>query len=254
MRVLDGAVCVLDGKPGREPHTETVGARATITACRDHLRQQDDKTGADFYMCVADIKDKLGARTVPLQPPIGAEAGFKGLVDLLRMKAIIWHGDEKDSKFTEEDIPADLADKAAEFRAQMIEAAVEMDDDAMAAYLDGKEPDVDTLKRLIRKATVKSVFYPMLCGSAFKYKGVQPCSTPWGLPPLAGVARPSGNRGEDRRTGGRRPVTPIPRPARLQDYDTPIRSITFSRFTGTVRRYGARQHPRDRRNVSAECI
>ena len=90
------------------------------------------------------------------------------------MKAIVWDGDDKDSKFTEEEIPADLVDKAAEFRALMIEAAVEMDDDAMGAYLDGKEPDVATLKRLIRKATVKGIFYPMLCGSAFKYKGVQP--------------------------------------------------------------------------------
>ena len=133
-----------------------------------------DKTGADFYMCVSDIKVKLGAKPVPLQLPIGAESSFKGVVDLLTMKALVWEGDDKGAKFHEEEIPADSAGKAAEFRAEMIEAAVEMDDEAMAAYLDGKEPDVETLKRLIRKATVTRAFYPMLCGSAFKNKGVQP--------------------------------------------------------------------------------
>src|SRR6185436_16991644 len=131
LRVLDGAVCVLDSNQGVEPQTETVWRQGDKYGVpRIIFANKMDKTGADFYMCVADIKDKLGARTVPLQLPIGAEAGFKGVIDLLRMKAIIWHGDEKDSNFTEEDIPADLADKAAQFRAQMIEAAVEMDDDA----------------------------------------------------------------------------------------------------------------------------
>jgi elongation factor G len=132
-----------------------------------------DKTGADFYMCLADIKDKLGARAVPLQLPIGSEADFKGVVDLIRMISVIWDGDGKDAKMIEGEIPADLKDKALEYRAAMIEAAVEMDDDAMGAYLDGKEPDEDTLRRLIRKATVTRAFYPMLCGSAFKNKGVQ---------------------------------------------------------------------------------
>ena len=143
LRVLDGAVCVLDGNQGVEPQTETVWRQGDKYGVpRIIFANKMDKTGADFYMCVADIKEKLGARTVPLQLPIGAEASFKGIVDLLRMKAIIWHGDEKDFKFTEEEIPADLAEKAAQYRAQMIEAAVEMDDDVMAAYLDGKEPDV----------------------------------------------------------------------------------------------------------------
>jgi elongation factor G len=133
-----------------------------------------DKTGADFFMCLDDIKEKLGARAVPLQLPIGAEQNFKGLIDLLKMKAIVWDGDDKGAKFSEQDIPADLLDQAMEFRGRMIEAAVEMDDDALGAYLDGKEPDVETLKRCIRKATVTRAFYPMLCGSAFKNKGVQP--------------------------------------------------------------------------------
>jgi len=133
-----------------------------------------DKTGADFYMCVADIKEKLGARTVPLQLPIGQEQSFKGLVDLIEMKAIVWEGDDKGAKFVETEIPADMKDQADEYRAAMIEAAVEMDDDALAAYLDGKEPDIATLKKCIRKATITRAFYPMLCGSAFKNKGVQP--------------------------------------------------------------------------------
>src|SRR6195256_5571557 len=173
LRVLDGAVCVLDSNQGVEPQTETVWRQGDkYRVPRIVFANKMDKTGADFYKCMQDIVDRLGARTLPLQLPIGAEASFKGIVDLLTMKATIWHGDEKDSKFTEEEIPADLLDKATEYRALMIEAAVDMDDEVMAAYLDGKEADVATLKRLIRKATVKSVFYPMLCGSAFKYKGV----------------------------------------------------------------------------------
>jgi elongation factor G len=174
LRVLDGAVCVLDGNQGVEPQTETVWRQGDKYGVpRIILANKMDKTGADFYQCVDDIKVKLGARPVPLQIPVGAESGFRGVVDLLRMKALIWEGDDKGAKFREEEIPAELAAKAAEYRSQMIEAAVELDDDAMGAYLEGREPDVETLKRLIRKATVKSIFYPMLCGSAFKNKGVQ---------------------------------------------------------------------------------
>jgi elongation factor G len=175
LRVLDGAVCVLDGNQGVEPQTETVWRQGDKYGVpRIVFANKMDKTGADFYQCVDDIKEKLGARPVPLQIPIGAESSFQGVIDLLEMKALIWEGEDKGAKFRVEEIPADLADKAAEYRAAMVEAAVEMDDDAMAAYLDGQEPDVDTLKRLIRKATVSSAFYPMLCGSAFKNKGVQP--------------------------------------------------------------------------------
>jgi elongation factor G len=133
-----------------------------------------DKTGADFYMCVNDIKEKLGARPVPIQLPIGAEGNFAGVVDLIRMKAYVWDGDGKDAKMLVQDIPDDLKERAAEYRAAMIEAAVDMEDAAMQDYLDGKEPDEDTLRRLIRKATVTAAFYPMMCGSAFKNKGVQP--------------------------------------------------------------------------------
>jgi elongation factor G len=175
LRVLDGAVCVLDSNQGVEPQTETVWRQGDkYNVPRIIFSNKMDKTGADFYMCLADIKDKLGARAVPLQIPIGAESNFAGVVDLIKMKAITWDGDGKDAKMTEGEIPADLVDKAVEFRALMIEAAVEMDDAAMEAYLEGKEPDADTLRKLIRKATITRTFYPMMCGSAFKNKGVQP--------------------------------------------------------------------------------
>jgi elongation factor G len=175
LRVLDGAVCVLDGNQGVEPQTETVWRQGDkYEVPRIILANKMDKTGADFYQCVDDIKVKLGARPVPLQLPVGSEASFKGIVDLIRMRAIVWEGDDKGAKFHDVEIPAELADRAAQYRAQMLEAAVEMDDDAMGAYLDGNEPDEATLKRLIRKATVKRAFYPMLCGSAFKNKGIQP--------------------------------------------------------------------------------
>ncbi len=175
LRVLDGAVCVLDSNQGVEPQTETVWRQGDKYGVpRIIFANKMDKTGADFYMCVKDIKDKLGARTVPIQLPIGAESDFTGVVDLITMKACVWEGDGKDAKMNVQEIPADLKDRAAEYRAGMIEAAVEMDDAAMEAYLDGKEPDEETLRRLIRKATITTAFYPMMCGSAFKNKGVQP--------------------------------------------------------------------------------
>ncbi|MEQ1613943.1 MAG: GTP-binding protein, partial [Hyphomicrobiaceae bacterium] len=128
LRVLDGAVCVLDSNQGVEPQTETVWRQGDkYNVPRIIFANKMDKTGADFFMCLDDIKEKLGARAVPLQLPIGAENNFRGIVDLLKMTALVWDGDGKDAKFTEQEIPADLVDKANEFRAAMIEAAVEMD-------------------------------------------------------------------------------------------------------------------------------
>jgi elongation factor G len=175
LRVLDGAVCVLDSNQGVEPQTETVWRQGDKYGVpRIIFANKMDKTGADFYMCVADIKSKLGARPVPIQLPIGAESNFSGVVDLIEMKAYVWEGDNKDAKMEIREIPDDLKERAAEYRAAMIESVVEMDDAAMEAYLDGKEPDANTLRSLIRKGTVKAAFYPMMCGSAFKNKGVQP--------------------------------------------------------------------------------
>ena len=175
LRVLDGAVCVLDSNQGVEPQTETVWRQGDkYKVPRIVFCNKMDKTGADFYMCIDDIKKRLGARPVPLQLPIGAEAGFKGIVDLVRMVAVTWDGDTAANKFAEGPIPADLEEKAAEYRLSLVEAAVELDEKAMEEYLDGKEPDEATLRRLIRKAVLTGAWFPLLCGSAFKYKGVQP--------------------------------------------------------------------------------
>ncbi|MEZ5856553.1 MAG: elongation factor G [Hyphomicrobiaceae bacterium] len=175
LRVLDGAVCVLDGNQGVEPQTETVWRQGDkYRVPRIIFANKMDKTGADFFMCVDDIKDKLGAKAVPIQIPIGAESSFVGLVDLIEMKAYVWEGDDKGAAYSEVPIPADLQAKAEEFRAAMIEAVVEMDDDALGAYLEGTEPDADTIRLCLRKGTITGAFYPMMCGSAFKNKGVQP--------------------------------------------------------------------------------
>ncbi|ANP46963.1 elongation factor G [Candidatus Viadribacter manganicus] len=175
LRVLDGAVVVLDGNQGVEPQTETVWRQGDkYKVPRIIFANKMDKTGADFYMCVEDIKKRLGARPVPLQLPIGIESGFKGLVDLVEMKAIIWKDESLGAKFDIVEIPDDLKDKAAEYRSGLVEAAVELDDAAMEKYLEGEEPSKEELKRLIRLAVLKAAWYPMLLGSAFKNKGVQP--------------------------------------------------------------------------------
>src|ERR1700684_1927422 len=175
LRVLDGAVCVLDGNQGVEPQTETVWRQADkYNVPRIVFVNKMDKIGADFYKCVDDIKTRVAGRPVCVQLPIGSEADFKGVIDLLRMKAVIWEDEGLGAKYHDEEIPAGLRAKAEEFRHTLIETAVELDDDVMTAYLDGQEPDVDTLKRLIRKAVKQITFVPVLCGSAFKNKGVQP--------------------------------------------------------------------------------
>jgi elongation factor G len=175
LRVLDGAVCVLDSNQGVEPQTETVWRQGDkYKVPRIVFANKMDKTGADFFKCLADIVDRLGARPIAIQLPIGAENNFKGVIDLVKMKGIVWNDESLGAKFDYVDIPADLLDQAKEYREKMVEAAVELDDDAMAAYLDGKEPEEATLKRLIRKAVLTGAFYPVLCGSAFKNKGVQP--------------------------------------------------------------------------------
>ncbi|MCX7345413.1 MAG: elongation factor G, partial [Alphaproteobacteria bacterium] len=175
LRVLDGAVCVLDSNQGVEPQTETVWRQGDkYNVPRIVFCNKMDKTGASFEQCIKDIKERLGARPVPIQLPIGAEADFKGIVDLVRMKAVIWENEALGANFHDEDIPADLVDAANQARAEMIEACVELDDQAMDDYLNGKEIANETIKKLLRKAVLTSAFFPVLCGSAFKNKGVQP--------------------------------------------------------------------------------
>ena len=196
LRVLDGAVCVLDSNQGVEPQTETVWRQGDkYKVPRIVFANKMDKTGADFFKCLDDIVKRLGARPVAIQLPIGAENDFKGLIDLVQMKARIWDDESLGAKFEDTEIPAELLDQAKEYREKMIEAAVEMDDDAMAHYLEGNEPDEATLKRLIRKAVLTGAFFPVLCGSAFKNKGVQSLldavvdylPSPLDVPPIKGI-------------------------------------------------------------------
>ena len=175
LRVLDGAVCVLDGNQGVEPQTETVWRQADkYDVPRVVFVNKMDKIGADFFKCVADIIDRVAGKPVCLQLPIGAESNFQGVIDLIKMKAIVWSGEALGANFNETEIPADLKDQAVEYRTKLVEACVELDDDAMAAYLDGTEPSEDTMRLLVRKAVQLRAFHPVLCGSAFKNKGVQP--------------------------------------------------------------------------------
>src|SRR5262244_2890155 len=175
LRVLDGAVCVLDSNQGVEPQTETVWRQGDkYKVPRIVFANKMDKIGADFFRCLSDIVDRLGGNRVAIQIPIGAEQQFKGIIDLVRMKGVVWEDEGLGAKYNDIDIPAEMADQAREYREKMVEAAVDLDDDAMTAYLEGNEPDEATLKRLIRKAVVGRNFVPVLCGSAFKNKGVQP--------------------------------------------------------------------------------
>ena len=175
LRVLDGAVACFDGVAGVEPQSETVWRQADKYGVpRMCFVNKLDRTGADFYFCVNSIIDRLGARPAVLYLPIGMEGGFEGLVDLVENRAIIWLEESLGAKFEYAEIPEDLVEKAAKYRSELIEMAVEQDDALMEAYLEGNEPSVADLKKLIRKGTLSLAFVPVVCGSAFKNKGVQP--------------------------------------------------------------------------------
>jgi elongation factor G len=175
LRVLDGAVACFDGVSGVEPQSETVWRQADKYGVpRMCFINKMDRIGANFYKSVDSIIKQLGAVPAVLQLPVGAESDFAGVVDLIKMKALIWQNEELGAKWDEVDIPADLVDKAKEYRNKLIELAVEMDDDAMMAYLEGEEPSNDKLIELIRKGTIAQKFVPVVLGSAFKNKGVQP--------------------------------------------------------------------------------
>ncbi|WP_026091326.1 elongation factor G [Blastomonas sp. AAP53] len=175
LRVLDGAVACFDGVAGVEPQSETVWRQADKYGVpRMCFVNKLDRTGADFYFCVNSIIERLGARPAVLYLPIGIEGGFKGLVDLVENRAIIWLEESLGAKFEYQPIPDDLVEKAAKYRSDLIEMAVELDDALMEAYLEGNEPSTADLKKLIRKGTLEMAFVPVVCGSAFKNKGVQP--------------------------------------------------------------------------------
>lgn len=197
LRVLDGAICLFDSVAGVEPQSETVWRQADKYGVpRICFVNKMDRLGANFFRTRDMIISNLGAKPLVLQIPIGAEESFSGVVDLVTMKAIVWSGEELGAKFEYQDIPADLVDLAAEYRAEMIEVIVELDDLAMEQYLEGVEPDEETIKKLIRQGTISLSFVPVLCGSAFKNKGVQPLldavvdylPSPLEVPPMKGTA------------------------------------------------------------------
>ena len=175
LRVLDGAIALLDGNQGVEPQTETVWRQADkYNVPRLIFVNKMDKIGADFYFCLDTLDKRLGIKPVVMQLPIGAESDFRGVVDLIEMNALVWRNEELGAQWDVVEIPADLKEKAEQYREKLIETAVEMDDAATEAYLNGDMPDKDTLRRLIRKGTVEVKLFPVFCGSSFKNKGVQP--------------------------------------------------------------------------------
>jgi elongation factor G len=196
LRVLDGCVAVLDGNQGVEPQTETVWRQADrYNVPRIVFVNKMDKTGADFQMCLRTIRERLAVKAVPIQLPIGSELALKGIVDLVRMKAVVWESEGLGANYHDEEIPADMKAACDEARHYLIENAVEMDDEAMEAYLEGTPPSEEVLKKCIRKAVLNGAFYPILAGSAFKNKGVQPLldavvdylPSPVDIPPTPGI-------------------------------------------------------------------
>ena len=175
LKVLDGAVCVFDGVAGVEPQSETVWRQEDkYKVPRICFVNKLDRTGADFYRCVDMIKERLGCKPLVLQLPVGSEADLKGVVDLVRMKAVIWQNEDLGAKFDIVDIPEDLKEKSNTYRKELVEAAVEEDEKLMESYLEGKEPSEEDLIKCIRKGTLGFNFVPITTGSAFKNKGVQP--------------------------------------------------------------------------------
>ncbi len=235
LRVLDGAVAAFDGVAGVEPQSETVWRQAEKYGVpRMCYVNKLDRTGADFYYCVKTIIDRLGATPAVLYLPIGAESNFKGLVDLVNNRAIIWQDESLGAKFDYTEIPADMADKAAEYREKLIELAVEQDDEAMEAYLEGTEPDAATLKKLIRKGTLSHAFVPVMCGSSFKNKGVQPLldavvdylPSPVDVPAIKGV-KPDSDEEDSRPSSDDAPFSAL---AFKIMNDPFVGSLTFTRI------------------------
>ena len=196
LRVLDGAVAVFDSVAGVEPQSETVWRQANkYNVPRICFVNKMDRTGADFYRCVDMIVDRLGAEPIVIQLPMGSESDFEGVIDLIEMKQVRWEEEDLGAKFVIEDISDKYQEKALEYRNKMLEQAVEYDDKAMEDYLEGNDPDAGTIKKCIRIGTIAGSFVPVLCGSAFKNKGVQPVldavidflPSPIDLPPMKGI-------------------------------------------------------------------
>ena len=244
LRVLDGAVTVFDSVAGVEPQSETVWRQADkYNVPRICFCNKMDRIGANFYRCLDMIVDRLGARPMAIQLPIGAEAEFKGIIDLVTMKAIIYTGDTADSPIEETEIPADMKAKAEEYHNQLVEMAVEQDEQAMEDYLEGKEISVETIKKCIRKGTLSQDFVPVLCGTAFKNKGVQPLldavvaylPSPTDIPAIRGV-KPGTDIEEDRRPSDAEPLSAL---AFKIMNDPFVGSLTFTRIYSGVMNAGS---------------
>ncbi len=243
LRVLDGAVAVFDSVAGVEPQSETVWRQADkYKVPRICFVNKMDRIGANFERCCEMIVDRLGATPMILQLPIGAEAEFKGVVDLIAMKAVVWKDESLGAEFELEDIPAELADSAAEAREKLIELAVEQDDAAMEAYLEGNEPDEETLKRCIRKGTCGLSFVPVLCGTAFKNKGVQPLldavvdylPSPVEVPDMKGV-KPGTDEAVTRKSSDDEPLSALAFKIMTDPF---VGSLTFVRVYSGVLKSG----------------
>ncbi len=240
LRVLDGSVCVFDSVAGVEPQSETVWRQADkYKVPRMCFVNKMDRTGANFYRCVDMIKDRLGALPLVIQLPIGSESDFKGCVDLVKMKAIIWEDESLGAKFNLSDIPSELVEQSNKYREQLIETVVEMDDEIMEKYLEGTTPDEAQIKELIRKGTISSRFVPVLCGSAFKNKGVQPMldavidflPSPLDVPAIKGIKYNS-DETEVRKSSDSEPFSAL---AFKIMNDPFVGSLTFMRvYSGTI--------------------
>ncbi len=241
LRVLDGAVTVLDANAGVEPQTETVWRQGDKYGVpRIVFANKMDKLGADFDRCVRDIRERLGAKPVPIQLPIGAEDEFRGVIDLIRMVAIIWDEETLGAKFHEEEIPADLREAAEAARLEMIENVVELDEEAMDAYLSGEEISEEKIRELLRKGTIGNDFFPVLCGSAFKNKGVQPLldavvdflPSPVDIPPIKGTDYKTGEE-VVRKASDDEPLAMLS----FKIMDDPYGTLTFVRiYSGKVKK------------------
>ncbi|SUS06753.1 protein chain elongation factor EF-G, GTP-binding [Candidatus Defluviicoccus seviourii] len=243
LRVLDGAVAVFDSVAGVEPQSETVWRQADKYGVpRICFVNKMDRIGADFYRCLAMIKDRLGATAAVLQLPIGSSADFVGVVDLLNMQAIIWKDETLGAEFVTGPIPAELAKKAQEYRAKLVELAVEQDEQALEAYLEGNEPDTETLVRCVRKGAVSGAIVPVLCGSAFKNKGVQTLldavvdylPSPEDVPPVRGV-KPDSDEEMTRRSADNEPFSALAFKIMTDPF---VGSLTFVRIYSGILKSG----------------
>ncbi len=243
LRVLDGAVAVFDSVAGVEPQSETVWRQADKYGVpRICFVNKMDRIGADFYRCLAMIKDRLGATAAVLQLPIGSSADFVGVIDLLNMQAIIWKDETLGAEFVTGPIPAELAEKAQDYRAKLVELAVEQDEQALEAYLEGHEPDTETLVRCVRKGAVTGAIVPVLCGSAFKNKGVQTLldavvdylPSPEDVPPVRGM-KPDSDEEITRRSADSEPFSALAFKIMTDPF---VGSLTFVRIYSGVLKSG----------------